>query len=78
MVQEITKEFLAEKAVEYAEQKNSAWTNDCEGFIAGAMFVMQLLKQTDCTTQLPPITDGEYKRLMKALYPADNSKKFNR
>ena len=53
MEQMITKELLAEKAVEYAEQKNSAWTNDCEGFIAGAMFVMQLLQQTPCTTLLP-------------------------
>lgn len=30
--------------------------------------------------QLPPlqVTDKEYKRLMKALYPKDRSKKFRR
>ena len=39
---------------------------------------LQLLQQNQCTTQLPPITDAEYKEVMKSLYPANNSKKFKR
>lgn len=53
MEQMITKEQIAEAAEQYAEQENSAWTNDYNGFEAGANFVMQLLQQTPCTTQLP-------------------------
>lgn len=54
MEQMITKEEIAEAAEKYAEQKNSAWTNDYNGFEAGANFVMQLLQQTPCTT---PVCD---------------------
>ena len=50
MEQMITKEQIAEAAEQYAEQENSAWTNDYNGFEAGANFVMQLLQQTPCTT----------------------------
>ena len=45
----ITKEQIAEAAEQYAEQENSAWTNDYNGFEAGANFVMQLLQQNPCT-----------------------------
>jgi hypothetical protein len=53
MEQMITKEQIAEAAEQYAEQENSAWTNDYNGFEAGANFVLQLLQQTPCTTLLP-------------------------
>ena len=68
MVQEITRDFLAEKSIQYAEQKDSgAWANDCEGFIAGAMFVMQLLKQANVSgqsEQLPTFNVDEFERWM--------------
>lgn len=41
----ITKEQIAEAAEQYAEQENSAWTNDYNGFKAGANFVLQNLQQ---------------------------------
>lgn len=41
----ITKEQIAEAAEQYAEQENSAWTNDYNGFEAGANFVLQKLQQ---------------------------------
>ena len=51
MEQMITKEQIAEAAEQYAEQENSAWTNDYNGFEAGANFVMQLLQQTPYTAK---------------------------
>ena len=50
------------------------------GFIEGVdwMFRQQLLQQAECNTQLPLLTDTEYEKLIKALYPADNRKIFRR
>ena len=51
----MTKEQIAEAAEQYAEQENSAWTNDYNGFEAGANFVLQNLQQTACYVQLTPL-----------------------
>lgn len=49
----ITKEQIAEAAEQYAEQGNSAWTNDYNGFVAGANFVLQNLQQCNVSGSLP-------------------------
>ena len=43
-------------------------------------WTMQQLRKHDVSGQLPPlhVTNKEYKKLMKALYPKDRSKKFRR
>lgn len=61
----INKEQIAEAAEKYAEQENSAWTNDYNGFIAGAMFVQQLLQQTAVSGALPPSGIEEFDKLIK-------------
>lgn len=48
----LNKEQIEQAAEQYAEQENSAWTNDYNGFIAGADFVQQNLQQTACYTAL--------------------------
>ncbi len=49
----ITKEQIAEAAEQYAEQENSAWTNDYYGFVAGANFVLQNLQQCNVIRIFP-------------------------
>jgi hypothetical protein len=57
MGQMLNRKQLDEAAEQYADACNSAWTNDYDGFIAGADFVLQKLQQTHVSGSLPPIPD---------------------
>jgi len=50
----ITKEQITQAAEKYAEQENSAWTNDYNGFVAGANFLLQNLQPQIVGDSLPP------------------------
>jgi hypothetical protein len=54
MEQMLNRQQLEQAAEQYAEACNSAWTNDYDGFIAGADFVLQKLQQCDVSLSLPP------------------------
>lgn len=48
----IETDLIAKAAEQYAEQENSAWTNDYNGFVAGANYTLAVLQETSKNSSL--------------------------
>lgn len=68
----MNKEQIEKAAEQYAEELLSVWTNDYNGFIAGAEFVLQNLPQAHVSLSLPP-SEADIKDALLIGYVAGHS-----